>query len=133
MKANYEEKIQEQPVSGNLNLSLYELNKSAVRQLPDYTDEDFAAAAGRIEEYVKNDKFFMLLGREFNYYTLFMREPSMEETISEAVIDCLKNIGPVKSIEQTQDESAIEIWVMVDDEPIVMYFFCYNEGVIICR
>ena len=133
MKANYEEKIQEQPVSGNLNLSLYELNKSAVRQLPDYTDKDFSAATERIEEYVKNDKFFMLLGREFNYYTLFMREPSMEETISEAVIDCLKNIGPIKSIEQTQGESAIEIWVMVDDEPIVMYFFCYNEGVIICR
>jgi hypothetical protein len=32
MKANYEEKVmEEQKVSGNLNMSLYDLNKSVVR------------------------------------------------------------------------------------------------------
>ena len=35
MKANYEEKTQEQKINGNLNMSLYDLNKAAISSLPD--------------------------------------------------------------------------------------------------
>ena len=134
MKANYEDKIQEEKVNGNLNLSLYDLNKSAVGQLPDYTDEDFAKAVEVVNNFVGNDKFYMLLGREVGYYTVFMREPTMTETIGEAVIDCLKYFSSsVKSIEITEDGSGIEIWVMHDDIATVMYFFPYNQGVVICK
>ena len=113
MKANYEDKIQEEKVSGNLNLSLYDLNKSAVGQLPDYTDEDLAKAVEVVNNFV---------------------EPTMTETIGEAVIDCLKYFSPsIKSIEITEDGTGIEIWVMCDGTATVMYFFPYNQGVVICK
>lgn len=133
MKANYEEKTQKQKINGNLNMSLYDLNKAAIPSLPDYTEKELEIAKTIIEDYVKTDKFFMLLGRDLNYYTMFMREPLMTETIGEAVIDCLKNIGSIKSIDKTDDNAAIEIWIMANEEPHVLYFFCYNEGVIVCR
>ena len=131
MKANY--KNQEKKVSGDLNISLYDLNKASIPQLPDYTEVEFSAAVDLINSFVGTDKFYMLFGREVNYYTVFMREPTMEETIGEAVVDCLKyfSASHVKSIEMT--EGAIEAWVMNGEEATVMYFFPYNEGVIICR
>lgn len=131
MKANY--KNQEKKVSGDLNISLYDLNKASIPQLPDYTEVEFAAAVDLINSFVGTNKFYMLLGREVNYYTVFMREPTMEETIGEAVVDCLKcfSASHVKSIEMA--EGAIEAWVMNGEEATVMYFFPYNEGVIICR
>lgn len=135
MKANYEDKIQEeQKISGNLNMSLYDLNKSVISQLPDYDDEKFLIAIEKINNFVSNDKFYMLLGREVNYYTVFMREPNEKETIGEAVVDCLKYFSPsIKSIDTTEDGSAIEVWIMDGDNPTVMYFFSYNEGVVVCR
>ena len=132
MKANYNPK-EEKKVSGDLKMSLYELNKSAILQLPSYSEDNFKNAIDLINNFVGNDKFYMLLGKEISYYTVFMREPSMTETIGEAVIDCLRCFDNVKSIETTEDRNAIEIWVTATDNPTVMYLFPYNEGVIICR
>ena len=52
--------------------------------------------------------------------------------MGEAVIDCLKNIGDeIKSIQKTDDEDAIECWVIPKDrnDPVVLYFFPYDYGV----
>ena len=140
MKANYEEKIEEQKVSGNLNMNLYDLNKSVIKQLPDYTKEQLTEAAKTIDAFINDNTpsstFYMLLGREINYYTVFMRcfNENSDETVGEALISCLEHFNaPVKSIESTKNGDAIEIWVMNDDEPTVMYFFTYNEGVVICK
>ena len=115
-------------------MSLYDLNKSVISQLPDYGEKEFINAINTIDDFVSNDKFYMLLGREVNYYTIFMREPNAQETIGEAVVDCLKYFSPaIKSIDVTEDKSAIEVWAMNADTPVVMYFFPYNEGVVICK
>lgn len=140
MKANYEDKIEDKKISGNLNMSLYDLNKSVVKQLPDYTKEQIDEAARIIDKFIQdttpNDKFYMLLGREVNYYTVFMREPirELDETVGEAVMSCLEYFTPsIKSVEVSAEGNAVEVWIMNGDEPTVMYFFTYNEGVVICR
>lgn len=135
MKANYQDKIEETKVNGNFAMSLYDLNKQIVMQQADLDEAGRQTAIALINDYVKSDKFFMLLGKEIGYYTVFMREPIAitNETIGEAVIDCLNSIGTIKSIDKLENNDAIEIWVVKENEPTVLYFFPYNEGVIICQ
>lgn len=135
MKANYQDKIEETKVNGNFAMSLYDLNKQIVMQQADLDEAGRQTAIALINNYVKSDKFFMLLGKEIGYYTVFMREPIAitNETIGEAVIDCLNSIGTIKSIDKLENNDAIEIWVVKENEPTVLYFFPYNEGVIICQ
>ena len=130
MKANYEEK---QKVNGSLNMSMYELNKCVVRQLPSMTEEQLAAAGDLIDSFQKENKYFMLLGKDLDYYTIFQTKENMEETMGEAVIDCLSNLGDIKAIDLTPEEQTIEIWITQNSEAYVLYLFNYDEGVILCQ
>ena len=134
MKANYEEKIDEKQVSGSLNMTLYELNKSITKSLPDYFEEQLIAAADLIDTFDRRGQYAMLLGRDLNYYTVFARQDKdADETFGTAVVECLKSIGTVKSIDLTMDETAVEIWVVTnDDEAHVLYLFNYDQGVVSC-
>ena len=103
--------------------------------MPDYTEEQKKAAIDIINNFANDGTFYMLLGRELNYYTLFFKEdhPNNIETIGEGVIDCLSHIGKIKSIEETEDKGAVEIWVQHEDAITVLYFFLYDQGVIKCK
>ena len=138
MKANYENKIEQQPVNGNLNMSLYDLNKAAVGQLPTYSKADEIEAIGRLNAFTQDavtPHYYMLLGKDLNYYTVFYKHFLQgEENFGEAVIDCLHNVGDIKSIDLTEAGDAIEIWVITPDkEGHVLYLFNYDQGVIVCR
>lgn len=133
MKANYEDKTKAQ---GELNLNLYDLNKQIIAQLPDYTDEDFTKAYTLIDEFGRGRSWCMLLGREVNYYTVFHNLiKDADETFASAVIDCCKYQGTVKSIGWAGEDNheAIEIWIMIGEEPVVFYLFDYAQGVIECQ
>lgn len=130
MKANYEEK---QKVNGSLNMSMYELNKCVVRQLPSMTKEQLAAAGDLIDSFQKENKYFMLLGKDLDYYTIFQTKENTEETMGEAVIDCLSYLGDIKAIDLTAEEQTIEIWITKNNEAYVLYLFNYDEGVILCQ
>ena len=130
MKANYEEK---QKVNGSLNMSMYELNKCVVRQLPSMAEEQLAAAGDLIDSFQKENKYFMLLGKDLDYYTIFQTKENMEETMGEAVIDCLSNLGDIKAIDLTPEEQTIEIWITQNGEAYVLYLFNYDDGVILCQ
>lgn len=115
-------------------MDLYTLNKNLVEQLPDM--EDFTTSIELINAFSrsKSNKCYMLLGKDISYYTVFERALGLTESIGEAAIDCLKNIGAsIKSIEETEDGTAIECWVIPTDaeKPVVLYFFPYDYGV--CR
>lgn len=109
-------------------MDLYSLNKQLVNQLPDI--EDFTESIEIINKFARknSNKHYMLLCRDISYYTVFERLLGLTETIGEAVITCLKNIGTsIKSIEEV--EGVIECWVMPKDkEPIVVMFFPYDIG-----
>lgn len=134
MKANYETKEQSK-VNGSFNMSLYDMNKQIIAQLPALTEEAIQEKYNLIDEFGKGKQWCMLLGREFGYYTLFHHlHKDADETFASAVLDCLSNLGPIQSIEYTDDDhNAVEIWVMRDGEATVLYLFNYAEGVIECQ
>lgn len=114
-----------------LQINLYDMNKQIVAQLPD--KEDFTDILQNINLFkIKtNNKYYMLYGKEISYFTLFhCGNPKSTETFEEAVIDCLNSIGPIKSIDLTEDGNAIEIWVMSDNEATCLYLFPYDDGVV---
>lgn len=111
-------------------MDLYSLNKELVNNLPDMSD--FTASIELINSFSrkKSNKHYMLLGKDISYYTVLERTLGLTETMGEAVIDCLKNIGnSIKNIEEVED--GIECWVIPTDaeRPVVLYFFPYDYGV----
>lgn len=120
-----------------INMNMYDINKQIISQLPKMSDE---ALAEKIEEiskfiYETKNKFYMLLCRDINYFTLFMLVEKAEETIEDILIECLHTLGEIKAIDPT-DDGAIEIWIeneFFENGPYAMYFFPYDGGVEICK
>ena len=119
-------------VNGGINLSLYEMNMQVISQLPEIED---IAVLTPIRKYKNKDgKYFMLLCRDLNYYTLFVIDLESDVRIEQEVLECLKELGRIKSVEEFEDKNLVEIWVQPEDsDPVVMYFFNYDRGVIPCH
>ena len=134
MKANYKTDDQKK-VSGSFNMSLYDMNKQIIAQLPALTEEALEAKYELIDEFGKGKHWCMLLGKEIGYYTLFHHlEKDANETFASAVLDCVSYLGKVQSIEYADEgHTAIEIWIVKDEEATVLYLFDYAEGVIECQ
>ena len=81
--------------------------------------------------------FYMLYGKEISYFTIFAYNsvnPELEN-LGLGVIDCLKNVGNIYSIEKItpegSEESAIEIWVKTADDLITcLYLFPYDRAIV---
>lgn len=116
-------------------MSLYDLNKQIISQIPDI--EDFTEAYEIIDQYHKdmNNKYYMLLIKDLNYYTIFsIGEDKSAPHFSENVVLCLKDWGPVKSISMSEDNSAVECWINKSNSEIMVgYLFAYDGGVLECR
>lgn len=127
---------------GELQFTTYDLNKQLIAQLENLENNEKAMLEGKqiIQSFGKNknNSYFMLLCRDINYYTIFHSEynPMVWDDLNlfaEEVIDCVHDIGAIKSIEDTLD-GAIEIWAQpIEGEPVAMYLFPYDQGVIECR
>lgn len=118
-----------------VSMNLYDLNKSIINQLPPLTEQEIAARIETIETLFKTtgDNHYMLLCKEYNYYTIFAHDTHMTmPTFGAAVCEIINHIGNVYSIEMTQDEQAIEIWIKPDGEESVLafYLFPYDAGVV---
>lgn len=120
-KINYE--------GSDINLSLYDMNKQIISQLPPLEDMDAACkAVNNLYEKTKNE-FYMLYGKEISYFTLFRMDKP--EWFFEELILCLHSIGVIKAMDITEDESAVEIWVVDDDnEATCLYLFPYDNGLV---
>lgn len=123
---------------GGINVSLYELNQSAMTAAPAMEIGAIEAAKQKIKDYVDNipyGVYYMLLGREQNYYTIFKTksafDPSDYKPIEDEVIECLQAQGTIKDISEV--DNGVEFWVTIDNNSYVYYLFNYDKGVIICR
>ena len=118
-------------------LNLYDLNKQLISQLPSYGDKELKNARGVITEFLRriNSKYYMLLSRENNYYTVFSvtNEETDDPYAATEILECAKFLGDIKSVGVTEDEQALEIWFQKDEEAFVAYLFDYQGGVIKCR
>lgn len=130
-----------QLVDGDINLGMttYDLNKQIIAQMGIFEKEDLQKASLELDSYVKrfDYNYYMLLCRDINYYTIFyvykgLVVPSNLSSFSSEVLDCAQDIGAIKSIEPAPGD-AYEIWVHpVDGDPVAMYLFPYDAGVIEC-
>lgn len=120
-KINYE--------GSDINLSLYDINKQIISQLPPLEDIDAACkAVNNLYEKTKNE-FYMLYGKEISYFTLFRMDKP--EWFFEELSLCLHSIGVIKAMDLTEDESAVEIWVVDDNnEATCLYLFPYDDGLV---
>ena len=119
--------------SNGVSMNLYELNKSIVNQLTPLTISEILDKAQIIEDMhntVRNIHY-MLLCKEYNYYTIFEADDNPIVTLKVAVCDILEELGDIYSIEDKGD-GAIEFWVKPfnEEEPLVFYFFPYDKGVV---
>lgn len=113
-----------------ISMSLYDLNKSIISQLPKL--EDLAAATNLINEFDNfiDSEYYMLLCRDISYYTIFnhfINSDNEFSNLGEAVLTCAQEIGELISVELTTDKGAIEIWVKTNEDSLCMYLFnCAN-------
>jgi hypothetical protein len=113
----------------NLELGLYDLNKQIISQLPAL--EDFSNAIINIRKLHEKywNKYYMMYGKEISYFTLF--EVCGLNDFGQDIIDCCINVGTIKSMDMTETEDAIEIWVQPEEaEPTCLYLFPYDSGLV---
>lgn len=122
-----------------ISMNLYDLNKTAVEQLPIMNYEDIIKKIEIIDN-LKNtstNNHYMLLCKEYNYYTIFEYETLnfSNLTFGQTVCDIISEIGNVYSIEPNEENNAIEIWIKPENEesPLVFYLFPYDMGVVYYR
>lgn len=123
-------------VASNIEMTAYDINKQIMIQLPRLTPEEIEEKKNLFAVYNQNEyqEYFMLLCHELRYYTLFRTGCYTDEKAEDIIVDeCLKNLGEIISIEPTENGSAIEIWIAINDEAYVMYYFNYDEGVVECQ
>lgn len=116
-------------------LNLYDLNKNLVNQLKPLTKEEiFNKEKDFINLHKRfSNKHYMLLCKEYSYYTIFEEERIiMNKPFSDTVIEIITALGDIYSVEPTENNDAIEIWIKPDEEemPMVFYLFPYDTGVV---
>ena len=121
-----------------LGMTAYQLNQQIIQQLPNLDADGIQNGINVIDQFTDIYSTYMLLCRDFNYYTIFTTgNEESDETVGQAVIDCFAYMGAeLKAIDLTDDGNAVEIWFILPEEgaqPLCAYLFNYDEGVILCR
>lgn len=126
-------------------MNLYSFNKSIFNGKPPLSQKETEKGIELLKRFftrhvLKNRQYFMLLGRDVNYYTLFTAIHTDENAASAfatEVMECLKNLGEIKAIDRDDvTKTNIEIWITTEEEKekskesFCLYLFPYDEGVI---
>ena len=122
--------------STELAMNMYDINRQIISQMKPLSADTLNSKKKTVLNYIDltDNVYFMLLCRDINYYTLFARQNTNEELLEDILIDeCLPQLGKIMSIELTEDQGAIEIWTMDEENEVhASYFFAYDIGVIVC-
>ena len=119
--------------------TLYDLNKGLVQQSEIKLSEGILNSK---KEVIKNflvekhRKYYMLVCNERKEETIVRMGEQYDYTdksrkVSLILVDeCLVNRGEIRGIDITQDKEAIEIWMSIEGDSYVYYFFPYDNAVI---
>lgn len=124
--------------------TLYDINKNIVLNHEIKLNEGVLNSK---KEIIKNylektsNSYYMLLCNERKDYTIFhigsINEDieldyteKRKEAAKVLVDECLKNRGEIRGIDLTAAKDAIEIWMIIDDDAYVYYFFPYDAAII---
>ena len=120
--------------------TLYDLNKGLVQQNEIKLSEGILNSKKEVIKnfIIKNENnYYMLLSNERKDYTIFTMglgdysyEDKSKKLASVLVDECLINRGEIRGIDITKDKGAIEIWMSIEEESYVYYFFPYDAAII---
>lgn len=118
--------------------TLYDLNKNLVKQNEiELTEAVLNSKKEIVKNFIikQNNYYYMLLCNDRKDYTVFHWNNICEDggamEIAKILVDeCLKNRGEIRGIDITKDKGAIEIWLLIDEEAFVYYFFPYDSAII---
>lgn len=114
--------------------TLYDINKSIIENnIKELTEEEIEEKRKLIEDLLQRttNKYYMLLCNDRKDYTVFVNEENdIDEFLTILLKECLPNRGIIKSIENTEDEQAIEIWLSIEGESYCYFLFPYDEAII---
>ena len=129
---DYKKKVQGK---GNINMSLYDINKSLMSQMPDYSSEQIKELENKVDNWVNekylSNEYFMLLCNDIHYYTLFHlnSEKSDFRTVGEGLTYLLYEAGYTISAEEDYPDH-FEIWGKKDKDAVAFMLFPYDQGVV---
>lgn len=118
-----------------ISMNLYDLNKSIINQLEPMTNSDIAKKIDLFDslQLKHMNIHYMLLCKDYNYYTIFESDTMISiPSFSAAVCEIISKLGKVMSIELTETEDAIEIWIIPEgkESAFAFYLFPYDAGVV---
>lgn len=116
----------------------YEINKNLIEKYEkELTEEELIQKKEMLLNYLNThqDQYFMLLCNDRKDYTVFHWNNICDDggamEIAKILVDeCLKNRGEIRGIDITKDKGAIEIWLLIDEDAYVYYFFPYDSAII---
>ena len=145
MKCNLPEEYKHKSKpQGSMSISMYDLNKSMVAQMPPMTDEARKEHNKQFEDFYMNtgNNYYMLLCKELSYYTLFHQDDLNVDNFAETVDEMLGYLGEWITWNYSDDShTSIEYWVKVcrdndddsddsEDDIYCVILFPYDQGVV---
>lgn len=118
----------------SVSMNLYEINQQLINNFKPYTSEQRKDLAAGIMEFLNktDNRIYMLLCRDINYYTMFLRQtiPTPDyQFFWQAVLLCAQDLGDIVNHDIFEDR--VEIWVKNGDNlPYVFMLFPYDRGVV---
>lgn len=120
----------------NTGMSVYEMNKNVISQMKPADKkkiQEIKAELIEFEELCKGKKYFMLLGKDYNYYTVFHKTGTfVYKNFVISVLDILTELGNLIIASMTTDKTAVEIWIKINKEAYCFYLFPYDKGIVEC-
>ena len=118
--------------------TLYDANKQLVKQQPPMDKGKLNNALVQVKRYLEErtpraNNYYMLLCNDRKDYTVFNVLKHQKDNFNDFVFelrDCLQNRGDIIFFDKTDDKTAFEIWLKIDDDAFCYYLFPYNDGVI---
>lgn len=112
------------------------MNKNVMKQVKPANEEkieEIKKELIKFENKFKANKYYMLLCKDYNYYTIFHKTGTfVYKSFSLAVLDILSEIGDLIAGATTADKNAVELWIKIADEAYCFYLFPYDKGIVEC-
>ena len=121
--------IQEIDKTANVDVSLYDINKQIISQMPDISIEEARKILDDYQWKHASTSYFGFMSFEKHYFTVFHRTENTQETMFAAIaLDCIQNIGHLKTL--NIENEALEVWLDIGNEIYQYLIFPYDEGIV---
>lgn len=120
--------------SGSFDVKKRDLLINSISSFEPYSEKmelELIKEISRFREKI-NSQYYMLLGKELNYFTLFVRDEWSKADLSLGVLSCIKDLGNLIYVEQFEEDNAMIFWIKTHENQTIteLYLFDYSRGVI---